>query len=82
MKERKSERKKEKAKERVKEKAKDRKSKRKSAFCNKEMDTWVSAGRQQHVTHYRQRLEKSLVFLLQSHHMKTNSSSKAQNSSK
>lgn len=36
------------------------------------MNTWVSPGRQQHVTHYRQRLEKSLVSLLQSHHMKTN----------
>lgn len=39
---------------------------------NEGMDTCVSPGRQQHVTHYTQRLEKSLVFLLQSHHMKTN----------
>ncbi len=47
-------------------------SKEKKSLCNKEMDTWVSSGWQRHVTHYRQRLEKSLVFLLQSHHMKTN----------
>ncbi len=47
-------------------------TKEKKSLCNKEMDTWVSSGWQRHVTHYRQRLEKSLVFLLQSHHMKTN----------
>ncbi len=47
-------------------------SKEKKSLCNKETDTWVSSGWQRHVTHYRQRLEKSLVFLLQSHHMKTN----------
>lgn len=65
--------------ERRKERAKEGK---KASLCNKEMDTWVSPGRQQHVTHYRQRLEKSRVPVTKSPYENKHSSSEAQNSSK